>query len=156
MGRIEPLKAWDEERLGSQLSLDNSKKTARRTAETHPLGPGCVAYGKQQLGNFAEGRFAEVILSQQGSRATESEYHAGGVVIGITKCKPHEFPDDCRSIFHVPDSWVVDTYGDLWRVPEQRDFPVDGFSCDKTVEKVVGWDTYARVKDGDRYVEFED
>lgn len=46
----------------------------------------------------------------------------------------------------------MDTYGDLWRVPEQRDFPVDGFSCDKTVEKVVDWDTYARVKDGDRYV----
>ncbi|CAD7967814.1 unnamed protein product [Amoebophrya sp. A120] len=154
MGRIEPLKAWDEERVGSQIDLSADRKTATRQAETNPRGYGCLLYGKQQLGNYAEGRFAEVIIHQQGTRATESEYHAGGVCIGITKCKPADYkPEEVgRSIFHVPDSWVVDTYGDLYRVPPRNEWPPDTLNVAEKQPKsasVEKYDTYALVKDGD-------
>ncbi|CAD7967217.1 unnamed protein product [Amoebophrya sp. A25] len=156
--RIEPLREWCEEKSGVGVQIDPTGKTGtRKTAIQRERDDGslasgmpaaCVLYGKQQLGNFAEGRYAEVILKQNGERATQSDYHAGGILVGLTRCSKEDYPDDCRSIFHVPDSWVLDVYGDLWRIPKET--LVDGFASEHTTSKVPDWDSYALMKDGDR------
>lgn len=147
--RIESLKAWSSSPLGEQLTLESNAKTARRTKLSHPLGPGCVAVGKQQMGNFAEGRFCEFYVTQQGPRSSESDYDAGGVCFGITQTPPDKMPENIRSIFHVPHSWVLDVYGDLWRNQPLVRHPEFGSANQRTGQKVPGWDAYAKLSNKD-------
>lgn len=54
----------------------------------------------------------------------------------------------------MPDSWVVDTYGALWRVPPAEP-PADLNGNARNANVLTGqnldeWDAYAKLKDGDR------
>lgn len=200
MPRIEPLREFHASSHGSQIILESRGRTARRVSKeplepplhlsNNPLGPGCVVFGKQQLGNFAEGRFAEIVVEYDGSRASRSVHQGGGVLFGITKTRPG--PHMCieklpktiqaeqdgdllkgvyRSATQVPDSWIIDVYGSLWRRPslpkdiEKGDGetlgmadPTCGPDADflevgvarKTELSVEGWDAYAKLSDKDR------
>lgn len=150
MGKGPKITGFHPSSCGTGIQHEDGHHTVRRTPEAEEAakrGAGVktvFAMGNGCLPHFAEGKYCEVKLQLDGSRATNSDM-VGSLLFGLTYTKPDDLDAEATlSIFDVPRCWVVDVYGGVWVNETGPDL------AKKTSTRLEGWDSYAKLSDGDR------